>query len=665
MPSLGYTTVGGTSVGLGANFLVYFKFTAGSSFTASELHLYGSTSSGAKVTLGIYSDNAGAPGTLLGETGEVALGSSAGWVTAALDSGVSITNGTAYWLALNANQSYTLYYDTNSTFPEGYFSSTYTAGSLPSTAPGYTQAQTNEEFSIYADNSGSASFSLTDANGNALSSLPSNHGAGTVTVKALGSGTTFSSGTSWSVSGVSGWSVSSSTFVDVTHFTLVLNCPAAATPPAGATGTLSVNDTTDSLSTTISISTPTLSLSPTSGGTGTTPTVHGTGTNTLWSDESTSGLVTVSGGSGASVGTPTVTSNTADSFTLTVGSAGGTLTIKDTSTGATASFTASAVTAGTASLSSATSSTITVTCGAASGGSTPYSYQWHRSTVANFTPGAGNVLSGATTLTYADSTSLSANTPYFYILVVTDNASNTAQSNQIAGELLSATQSFGFIGDSITAGYGLSAGQDPCTQFGILWKKWKTQETVNVSNQGVTGSATAAWISGSTNLNTAISAFGGMSPVPTYVHVMLGTNDAANHVSAATYKSNLQSMIGALQTAGYKVILSYPIYTAAGANSGATDQAATAFCLSYQAQIDSLIDGVVVFRGDKLGYGYFIDKQGELQADQTHPTATGDISLATMWMLAIDRVANPSGSAGGGFIIGSSVIATGQIVGAA
>lgn len=304
--------------------------------------------------------------------------------------------------------------------------------------------------------------------------------------------------------------------------------------------------------------------------------------------------------------------------------------------------TGAVLTAGTASLSSVTASQIVVTCGAAADGTAPYTYQWYRSTTPNFTPGAGNILTGATTLTYTDTTPVFG-TDYYYILVVTDNASATAQSNQIAGTLLSATQSYGFIGDSITLGLNLSAGQDPPSQFGVLWKKWKKQETVNVSNRGVTGSKTADWISGSTNLTNAKTAFAAMIPVPTYILVMLGTNDAAAHVTAATYFSNLQSLCTDLTGAGYKVVLSYPIYTPSGANSGATDQAATALCLAYQAQIDALINGSTILRGDVLGYGYYMNNLSELQADQTHPTATGALSLATLWAYPLDRIVYPTG----------------------
>jgi hypothetical protein len=65
-----------------------------------------------------------------------------------------------------------------------------------------------------------------------------------------------------------------------------------------------------------------------------------TGTNTLWNQEAPAGLFTVTGGTGSNIGTPSVTTNTAGTVALTVGTLAGTLTITDTSTGKTATFAA-------------------------------------------------------------------------------------------------------------------------------------------------------------------------------------------------------------------------------------------------------------------------------------------------------------------------------------
>ncbi len=57
---------------------------------------------------------------------------------------------------------------------------------------------------------------------------------------------------------------------------------------------------------------------------------------------------------------------------------------------------------------------------AAVSGTTPYTYQWYRSTTSAFTPGTANIISGATALTLSDS-GLTPGTIYWYKVVVTDS----------------------------------------------------------------------------------------------------------------------------------------------------------------------------------------------------------------------------------------------------
>lgn len=85
---------------------------------------------------------------------------------------------------------------------------------------------------------------------------------------------------------------------------------------------------------------------------------------------------------------------------------------------------------GTASASSITSTTATLTVGVATGGTSPYTYQWYRSSSPGFTPGGGNILSGQTSTTH-NATGLTASTTYYYKCVVTDNVAATATSNEV------------------------------------------------------------------------------------------------------------------------------------------------------------------------------------------------------------------------------------------
>jgi hypothetical protein len=82
---------------------------------------------------------------------------------------------------------------------------------------------------------------------------------------------------------------------------------------------------------------------------------------------------------------------------------------------------------------SAASTTASLLSAAATGGTGPYTYQWYRSTVSGFTPGGGNLIAGATSLTLNDS-GLIPNTQYYYEVIATDtgNAGATADSTQLA-----------------------------------------------------------------------------------------------------------------------------------------------------------------------------------------------------------------------------------------
>lgn len=87
--------------------------------------------------------------------------------------------------------------------------------------------------------------------------------------------------------------------------------------------------------------------------------------------------------------------------------------------------------AGTITQISQTYNSAVLSCTPASGGTGPYTYQWYESTVNGFTPGAGNIVAGATALNFS-ATGLSPSTPYYFVLVATDTgASNvTAPTSQ-------------------------------------------------------------------------------------------------------------------------------------------------------------------------------------------------------------------------------------------
>lgn len=88
-----------------------------------------------------------------------------------------------------------------------------------------------------------------------------------------------------------------------------------------------------------------------------------------------------------------------------------------------------ALSAGSASLTDAKS----ITVSAASSGLTPYTYQWYRSNTSGFTPGGGNIISGATARNYIFTDEAKATT-YYYKNIVTDSevqSITTAVSNEL------------------------------------------------------------------------------------------------------------------------------------------------------------------------------------------------------------------------------------------
>lgn len=90
------------------------------------------------------------------------------------------------------------------------------------------------------------------------------------------------------------------------------------------------------------------------------------------------------------------------------------------------------LTAGALSIQSVSSTSASLVSAVATSGTAPYSYQWYRSTSSGFSPGSGNIISGATNLSLTD-TGLIPGTTYFYKVVVTDSAGSpaTATSAQL------------------------------------------------------------------------------------------------------------------------------------------------------------------------------------------------------------------------------------------
>lgn len=310
-------------------------------------------------------------------------------------------------------------------------------------------------------------------------------------------------------------------------------------------------------------------------------------------------------------------------------------------------FLPAVVTPGTALITASTPTTVSLSCTGTSGGTGPYTQQWYRSATANFTPGGGNILAGATATTLTDTPGSVG--PWFYEMIATDSLAATGASNQV-GLLLPAHAAIGVIciGDSITAGSYLPAGAalPPSDMQGALTAIWGGR-TVALANAGISGTATADWLPGvGGRLAGAVSAGAALSPPATIASIMLGANDAnilggsfagGGPVSAATYGSNIAAICANLISNGYTVILHYPTYQAPGAFGGTWNQLSTGLTQAYQAQIQSLVNGTTIRLGDTTMYGWSMDNNANTAyfIDGVHSAAAGASVIGSAWGQAI------------------------------
>src|SRR5436305_6662793 len=100
------------------------------------------------------------------------------------------------------------------------------------------------------------------------------------------------------------------------------------------------------------------------------------------------------------------------------------------------------------------------------------------------------------------------------------------------------------FGDSLTAGYGLPAGQAFAARLGA----WLHQRGIGarVVNAGVSGDTTAG---GLARLDWALA------DKPDLVILALGANDALRGIDPAAVRANLEKMIGKIEATGAKMLL--------------------------------------------------------------------------------------------------------------
>lgn len=289
-------------------------------------------------------------------------------------------------------------------------------------------------------------------------------------------------------------------------------------------------------------------------------------------------------------------------------------------------------------------------------GNPPYSAIVYRSTTSGFALGGGDLIVGAvqisgSSITITDSTGIPGQL-YFYKTVITDSASQSLSTKQIAGIKALSKLKILFIGDSITEFYSIPS------KTAIKLRELKGIREVEFINRGVSGSISGNWIDGSANLNNAkslaVSTFGSPSSSnPVYASVLLGTNDAtgADPVASATFKSNILSLCNNLIAAGYKIILHAPPIrrTPQGAFNTFDTEGNTALVLSYIGALDEICNNSTILKGDRQATNYFAINWNEFIADSVgssatyvHPNSAGADSYAAFWSKAVLDAIFPS-----------------------
>lgn len=132
--------------------------------------------------------------------------------------------------------------------------------------------------------------------------------------------------------------------------------------------------------------------------------------------------------------------------------------------------------------------------------------------------------------------------------------------------------------------------------------------------------------------------------------IQLGVNDSKTTVatSAAQYKTNLQSVINIIKQSGVKIVLMYPPYNNATTGGFAVPASQTSL-VSYQAQIDSLIDNVQVF-----GYGPGVSSTTDITQANLYSWISGN--TADIALDGIHYAKTLAGSADAGRMLAQAAI---------
>ena len=278
-----------------------------------------------------------------------------------------------------------------------------------------------------------------------------------------------------------------------------------------------------------------------------------------------------------------------------------------------------------------TAGTITLNGQSGQGGTAPYAYQWYKTTSADAQIVAGNLVTGATGLVLVDSTA-TPGTRYAYALTTVDSAATPATVKALSWSAAPSTVTNWLgIGDSIMLGINtsvVSEAQAFVNQLNaMLWPQKHT-----IINRGVQGVATGDWLqaAGANLLVPAVAAAiaGGV----TSVMILLGTNDARQGITPATYLSNMNAIIAYIkaQIAGVKIYVNVPPFVDALRAGTPFTVAGLVVQDSYVAQIQALA-ATNVYVCDQTAQSFFSQHDLDMLADGVHPNDTGASVLGGLW----------------------------------
>lgn len=163
------------------------------------------------------------------------------------------------------------------------------------------------------------------------------------------------------------------------------------------------------------------------------------------------------------------------------------------------------------------------------------------------------------------------------------------------------------LGDSLTAGYGLPAGEGFTDQLEV-WLNERTEQSVRVVNGGVSGDTSTG---GRSRMDWALAPINGGRP--DLVILELGANDALRGVSPDITRENIEAMVKTLTERNIPVLIAGML-------------ASPSWGPDYEASFNSIYPDMSE-KYDVPLYPFFLDGVATIeklnQDDGLHPTAEG------------------------------------------